>query len=107
MIKKTVNNSIKKAKKIQTHVCSECLDDFNSKQIFFALAPTGDHRTLYCIKCINELKIKEYFSYSNSKMIVEEESDIKKSNPKKTPIIKKLNPKKTTKKIVSKRNTKK
>jgi len=91
MVKKF--EKIKKSKaRTTTHVCSECLNDFNSKEVFLALASTGDHKTIYCKKCLDKLKIKEYFTYSG--VLVDETKPLK--------VVKKTIKKATTKKGIKK-----
>ena len=92
MAKKTFNST--KKTKILTHVCSDCLNDFNSKEIFLTLAPTEDHRILYCKKCLDKLEIKKYYTYSG--VLVDDE--VKPLIKKRKPIVKKTVARKSIKK---------
>jgi hypothetical protein len=47
-----------------THICTECLEEFSAKNIYIASFKNGDFSTMYCKKCIDELKIKEFIPYN-------------------------------------------
>ena len=59
------------AKKVAAvHICSNCIKDFSSKEIYSALKPNAllPHYTVYCEKCIKELGIEEYTPYLKSRV---------------------------------------
>lgn len=45
------------------HVCSECLELFDSKCIYYAQKPGQNYSTFYCTDCLNLLRIKEFKPY--------------------------------------------
>lgn len=45
------------------HICSECIEDFDAKDIYTAKVPEREYYTAYCIKCLKKLKITEYKPY--------------------------------------------
>ena len=49
--------------KITTHICSECIGDFDAKDLFVAQVPDRDYNTIYCAKCLKELGITEFKPY--------------------------------------------
>lgn len=58
----------KKAEK-STHICSECIGEFDGKEMFNALKKAiigSDYYTIYCGKCIEKLKIKDFTPYYKS-----------------------------------------
>ena len=58
-------NIVKKKEKKDIHICSECIGEFSSKDIFTAQVPNAmiPHDTSYCEKCLKELGIKEFKPY--------------------------------------------
>lgn len=73
------------AKKAATvHICSECIKEFASKDIYSALKPDAllPHYTVYCKKCIDDLGIKEYTPYLKSR--VSKSNDTESDKPKKS-----------------------
>ena len=86
MYKKT---TYKKAvvKKVTTHICSECINDFDAKELFVAQVPDRDYSTIYCEKCLKKLEITIFKPYHKIPV-------------KKTPVEKKVVEKKTAKKKV-------
>ena len=86
-------------KKKDAHVCSECLNEFTSKEIFVALVPDREYYTNYCKKCLIELEIDKCKAYTSSTfkgpyILVKDIGTQKKVDKKKTTT------KKTTKKII-------
>ena len=69
------------AKKARIHICSECIKEFSSKEIYSALKPNAilPHSTVYCKKCIDELGITEYTPYLKSRVA---KSNIELNEPK-------------------------
>jgi len=51
----------KKTKK--EHVCSECLELFESKNIYSATKPGEHYSTFYCKSCLDLLKIENFKPY--------------------------------------------
>jgi len=49
--------------KITTHICSECIGDFDAKDLFVAQVPDRDYNTIYCEKCLKKLGITEFHPY--------------------------------------------
>jgi len=47
----------------EKHICSECIGEFDGKDLFSALVPDREYYTNYCEKCIKKLGIKEYTPY--------------------------------------------
>jgi hypothetical protein len=47
------------------HICTECLQDFDAKDIHIALIPERDFSTVYCTDCIKKLKIKDSKPFKN------------------------------------------
>jgi len=43
---------------MKTRICSECLNDFNTKELF--IADVKKYSTIYCKSCINKLNILIY-----------------------------------------------
>ena len=95
MYKKTV--SPKKAK-VTTRVCSGCIKDFDAKFLF--VGQMVDYTTLFCQKCIDELKIevvRPYYKVKEVKEKVVEEKIVPKTKKTTTSKTKKTTSK-TTKK---------
>jgi len=72
MYKKTVTT--KKAK-VTTHVCSGCIKDFDAKFLF--VGQMVDYTTLFCQKCIDELKIEIVRPYHKVREKVVKEKVVK------------------------------
>ena len=92
-------NKIKMAKKKDSYVCSECLNEFPSKEIFAALVPNREYYTNYCKKCLIDLEIDKCKAYTSSTfkgpyILVKDIGTEKKVTKNKTTT------KKTTKKII-------
>lgn len=51
------------AKKVEKLICSECIEEFDPKNLFIAQVPDREYSTVYCEKCLKELKIKEFKPY--------------------------------------------
>jgi hypothetical protein len=47
------------------HICTECLNEFDAKDIHIAMIQNGNFLTLYCTNCIKELKITDSKPYKN------------------------------------------
>ena len=73
-----------KKKAATVHICSECIKEFASKDIYSALKPDAllSHYTVYCKKCIDDLGIKEYTPYLKSR--VSKSNDTESDKPKKS-----------------------
>ena len=56
---------IKKVKKVisNKHICSNCIQEFDPKDIFTARVPNREYSTDYCGECLTELGIKEFEPY--------------------------------------------
>jgi hypothetical protein len=86
---------VSKKTKCTTHICSECIGDFDAKNLFVAQVPDRDYTTIYCEKCLNELGITEFRPYhkvseKKPKIITEKKPKIiteKKTTTKKKPTI--------------------
>jgi len=50
-------------KKTNTLICSECIGEFKTKEMFCATVPNREYSTVYCEKCLKELGIKEFKPY--------------------------------------------
>lgn len=52
-------------KKKEKHICSECIGEFDAKDVYSADVPNAmiPHSTIYCLKCIKKLGIEEYKPY--------------------------------------------
>lgn len=94
MVKKSESTE-KKTKKSTTHVCQNCLKDFKSKDVYLALAKSEDHRVVYCLDCIEKLRITDYTPYNGVKKEKNTEEKAVKKTTKKT-TAKKTTAKKTT-----------
>lgn len=55
------------AKQKTTHICLECLGEFDAKDVHIALIPSGDFFSVYCTDCIKALKITDSTPYKNSR----------------------------------------
>jgi hypothetical protein len=42
------------------HVCSNCIELFNEKELYTAKKPGREYTTIYCKKCIDFLGITEF-----------------------------------------------
>lgn len=71
----------KMTKKVAVHICSECIKEFTSKEIYSALKPNAllPHYTVYCEKCIKELNIEEYTPYLKSRVSKSNDTETDKS----------------------------
>lgn len=81
--------TIKKTK-VTTHVCSECIDDFNAKDLFVAQVPDRDYTTLYCKKCLDKLELtalRPYHKVAEKKIKIETTAKTKKGTTTKTKTI--------------------
>ena len=80
------------AKKETTkHICSECINEFDGKDLFHALKKAvigDDYYTIYCSKCIKKLEYTEFTPYYIKKEIKEKKPAVKKPTTK-TPRVKK------------------
>jgi len=47
------------------HICSNCFDEFESKDIF--VATKNQYSTIYCADCLKSLGIENFFPYLKSK----------------------------------------
>jgi len=56
---------LKSTKKMKNHVCSNCFEEFPSKDVFIALK--NNYSTLYCRDCLKTLNIDEFETYLKSK----------------------------------------
>jgi len=57
------NKKTTTVKKKTTHICSECIGDFDAKNLFIAQVPNRDYTTVYCEKCLDILGITEFKPY--------------------------------------------
>ena len=99
-----------KAKKSTIHICSECLGEFEPKEINIALKPEREYYTLYCNKCLVKLEIKESRPYQKTKVKKEpvaKKATVKKAPVKKAPVKKAPVKKSTSKKSPVKKSTSK
>ena len=93
-------------KKLTKHVCSECLNEFDAKELFIAHVPNPedvpnrDYNTIYCTKCIEKLKIEEFKPFGKIRKVrVVKEKIVKEKTIKETvkkPTVKKPTVKKST-----------
>lgn len=44
-------------------ICTECIKEFNPKEIFIATKPNDVFYTLYCGKCVEDLNITDLKPY--------------------------------------------
>lgn len=93
-----------KKSKTTTHVCSGCIKDFDAKFLF--VGQMVDYTTLFCQKCIDELKIEIVRPYHKVREKVAREKVVKEKvvKEKTTPKTKKTTTPKT-KKTTSKKVT--
>ena len=73
--------------KSNKHICSECIEDFDAKDLFVARVIDREYTTLYCDKCLKELgltAIRPYHKVSEKKTKVEKTPKPKKDATKKT-----------------------
>lgn len=54
------------AKKKDIHLCSECLGEFSSKDLYVAEVPEREYYTTYCEKCMKKLGIKKCRAYTSN-----------------------------------------
>lgn len=92
MVKKVTSNK---------HICSNCIEEFDPKNIFTAQVPDRDYSTDYCEKCLKELGIKEFEPYLKPRV---KKTPVKKATVKK-PATKKVTTKLVTKKVATKKAT--
>lgn len=89
-------------KKIKLHVCSECLDELLSKELYVAFVPNREYYTIYCLKCLKELNIKTFRKYTSDtfkgKVLTFDDIEVENTNKKQT---KKASVKKVTAEKVS------
>lgn len=48
----------------KTRICSGCIDEFDIKEIYIALVPSGDYYTCYCKKCLEKKEIVKFKPYN-------------------------------------------
>jgi len=53
-------------KKKDIHVCTECLGEFPSKDLYTAEVPEREYYTIYCEKCLKKLGIKKCKPYNSN-----------------------------------------
>jgi len=84
-------------KKKDVHICTECVEEFTSKEVFTSLVPDREYYTIYCKKCMISLGITKCRPYNSntfkSEYILVEDIGIEKKTTKK-----KTTTKETTKK---------
>jgi hypothetical protein len=80
MIKKATSNK---------NICSNCIGEFDPKDIFTARVPDREYSTDYCEKCLKELGIKEFEPYLKPRAKRVKKYPIKKTTKKKT-VVKKI-----------------
>lgn len=71
------------------HVCSECIEFFDAKDLFIAQVPNRDYSTIYCGKCLKLLEItnfRPYHKVAEKKTKVEKTATTKKDTTTKTKI---------------------
>lgn len=44
-------------------VCSGCINEFTTKEIFIAPKPNSEYNTYYCLDCIKKLEIVDAVPY--------------------------------------------
>jgi len=76
-----------KRKESNKHICSGCLGEFDSKEIFVGKFPGKEYTTDYCEKCVKKLGIEEVVPYlkpRKPRTEVKKVSKTKKSTTSKT-----------------------
>jgi hypothetical protein len=53
-------------KKKDIHICSECLGEFSSKDLYVAEVPDREYYTTYCEKCMKKIGIKKCRNYTSN-----------------------------------------
>lgn len=68
-----------------THICSECIGEFDGKDLYEVLVESiidsnFKYYTIFCKKCVEKLKFTNYTPYYNSKVKEPKEKSTKTKN---------------------------
>lgn len=91
-------------KRSTKHVCSECLNEFDAKDLSVAKRPNPDdvpnreYNTIYCDKCIEKLKIEEFKPFGKVRKVRVTKEKVAKEKVVKPTVKKTTTVKKHTKK---------